>query len=144
MTGTHKSLRLVRGLNAFGRAIAARFDRGALEALMGLDDDDTLQAARHRIVEAVAAALRGEGIPANVDQLTHCPHCSAVLKAPDIAVQLDYFKLHQAQRGWSWPEVEMQKLAAALQPGDVLHPRYARSAHIRKADGALIMHECRS
>jgi hypothetical protein len=59
-------------------------------------------------------------------------------------VQLDCFRLHQAQRGWAWSVPEMQRLEAALQPGDVLLPRYAGSCHIRKADGSLIVFERRS
>jgi hypothetical protein len=141
----HQNGRLVRGLNVFARALDTRFDQADLEHLLAVDGD-VLQAARHRVVEAVAAALRHEHSAGAGMKFTHCPSCNLALEAPSRATQLANFRLWQFQRTpvFQWSEFEMLKLSGQMQDGDVLIPMYSRSAYIRKADGTLVVYERRS
>lgn len=111
-----------------------------LRRLLDVSDSD-FATKRAAVMFAIKSALHGDEAPERA--LTHCPRCSETPRAPSLDIQLANFTRWQhAQPGvYHWSDDEMQTLRAAMQPGDMLHPAFAKSVYIRRADGSFVLYE---
>ncbi len=109
-----------------------------LRRMLDVSDVD-FDTRRSAILSAVQRAIRGD----EVVERTHCPRCNETLRAPSIDVQLANFVRWQLSQPevFHWSDNEMEALRAALQPGDILQPAYAKSVYIRRPDGSFVLYE---
>ena len=79
--------RFYNALCGVGYVARTSFDEANLKRLLEVDDD-TFQAARHRIIEVIENLFQSEAPPTTGLRFTHCPKCAAVLEAPSVDIQL--------------------------------------------------------